>query len=129
MEDEPRPVNPNSVEQSVFAEAMLCPDVDARALYLDRACGNAATFVHQADVLVVHADVGRSFQRVTPLRSSVYLNHPVKAIGVGGGWNVPEFDQNVGARDLGNSSPVFQVGRCIKLVSRPRNGEHRIYKS
>ena len=60
MEDEPRPMNPNSVEQAVFAEALLCSDVDARALYLDRACGNAATFVHQADVPVVHAEVDRS---------------------------------------------------------------------
>jgi hypothetical protein len=60
----------------------------------------------QLMVQKTRADVDRSRQRVTPLGSSIDLNHPVKALGVSGGWNVSKFEQNVGSRNLGNPGPV-----------------------
>ncbi len=61
MGDEPSAIKPASLEQAVFAEALLCDTPAARAAYLDRACESYAGLRQRVEALLRAAENAGDF--------------------------------------------------------------------
>src|SRR6185369_456748 len=59
MGDEPIRMKPASPEQALFAEALQCATPEARAAYLDGACGTDAALRRRVEVLLRAAEKAR----------------------------------------------------------------------
>jgi hypothetical protein len=66
MGDEPTPMKPASPEQAVFAEALLCATPEARAAYLDGACGTDTALRRRVEALLRAAESAVIFWRGRP---------------------------------------------------------------
>ena len=66
MGDEPTAMTPAPSEQSVFAEAILLPTPEARAAYLDAACGADETLRQRVEALLRAADSAGDFLEAPP---------------------------------------------------------------
>jgi serine/threonine protein kinase len=66
MGDEPTRMKPASPEQAVFAEAFQCATPDARAAYLDGACGTDAALRQRVEALLRAAENAGDFLEQPP---------------------------------------------------------------
>ena len=66
MGDERNPMKPASPEQAVFAEALQCIPPEARAVYLDGACGTDATLRRRIEALLRAAESAGDFLEQPP---------------------------------------------------------------
>ncbi len=66
MGDEPITVKPASAEQAVFAAALLRHTPEARAAYLEAACGTDAALRHRVEALLRAAGNAGDFLKNRP---------------------------------------------------------------
>src|SRR6185369_5624156 len=66
MGDEPLPMKPASPEQAVFTKALLCPNPEARAAYLDAACGTDTALRRRVEALLRAAENAGDFLEEPP---------------------------------------------------------------
>src|SRR6185369_6796533 len=66
MGDEPTPMKPASPEQSVFAEALQCATPEARAAYLNGACGKDTALRRRVEALLRAAESADDFLEAPP---------------------------------------------------------------
>ena len=66
MGDEPNPVKPTSREQAVFTEALRRATPEARAVYLDGACGTDAALRGRVDALLRASESAGDFLEQPP---------------------------------------------------------------
>lgn len=79
MGDEPTAMTPAPSEQSVFAEAILCATPEARAAFLDAACGNDSALRRRVEALLRAAENAGDFLEQLPsgLGGDTELTPPV----------------------------------------------------
>jgi Protein kinase domain len=66
MGDEPTPMKPVSPEQALFAEALQCATPEARAAYLDGACGTDTALRRRVETLLRAAESAGDFLEEPP---------------------------------------------------------------
>ena len=65
MGDEPTSMKPASPEQALFAEALRCATPEARAAYLDAACGTDTALRWRVEALLRAAENAGDFLELT----------------------------------------------------------------
>jgi WD40 repeat protein/serine/threonine protein kinase len=100
MGDEPIPMNPTSSEQAVFTEALRCATPEARAAYLDGACGMDTALRRRVEALLRAAESAGEF-----------LENPPTGLAAGDGSTVvvTELSEKPGDR-IGRYKLLQQIG-------------------